>query len=103
MINTNAKADIISHIGWRYYNIIKKKAMEQEFSWPGLIISLSIAFFIVLFCAIILNIIHKSVLSAKSPKIEYKKIYRLESSSHLNFKTELNEINIKKLSSIKII
>jgi hypothetical protein len=45
-------------IGWKYYHTLKKKAMEQEFSWPGLIISLSIAFFIVISSAIILRFLY---------------------------------------------
>lgn len=32
--------------GWKYYNTIRKKAVEQEFSRSGLLISLSIAFFV---------------------------------------------------------
>ena len=49
--------------GWKYYknNIIRKKAMEQEFSWSGLLISLSIAFFIVIASASALNFINRSV------------------------------------------
>jgi hypothetical protein len=47
-----------SYLGWKYYNIIRKKAMEQEFSWSGLIVSLSIAFFIVISMALLLNILH---------------------------------------------
>ncbi len=50
----------VSHIGWRYYNQIKKKAMEQEFSWSGLLISLSIAFFIVITVSYILSILNRS-------------------------------------------
>ncbi len=50
-----------SHIGWKYYNQIKKKAMEQEFSWSGLILSLSIAFFIVIISSIILGLAYKSL------------------------------------------
>lgn len=45
-------------IGWKYYHSLKKKAMEQEFSWPGLFISLSIAFFIVISSAIILRFLY---------------------------------------------
>jgi hypothetical protein len=45
-------------IGWKYYHTLKKKAMEQEFSWSGLIISLSIAFFIVISSAIFLRFLY---------------------------------------------
>lgn len=47
--------------GWRYYNQIRKKAMEQEFSWSGLVISLSIAFFIVIAAAQGLSIAYQSI------------------------------------------
>ncbi len=47
----------LGHIGWKYYNTIKKKAVEQEFSWSGLFISLSIAFFIIMVSAMMLNFI----------------------------------------------
>jgi len=53
-----------SRIGWRYYNNIKKKAMEQEFSWSGLLVSLSIAFFIVVFSAFSLGILNNAVVKA---------------------------------------
>jgi len=44
-----------SHIGWRHYNQIRKKAMEQEFSVFGLLINLSIAFFIVVSLGVLLS------------------------------------------------
>ncbi len=47
-------------LGWRYYNKLKKKAMEQEFSWSGLVVSLSIAFFIVIITALSLSILYQS-------------------------------------------
>ncbi|MFA6306568.1 MAG: hypothetical protein WCV70_01600 [Patescibacteria group bacterium] len=56
----------LEHIGWKNYNTIKKKAMEQEFSWSGLLISLSIAFFIVIVSAFILNFIFNSVEANKA-------------------------------------
>ena len=55
----------LEHIGWKNYNTIKKKAMEQEFSWSGLLISLSIAFFIVIISALFLNFIFNSVEAKK--------------------------------------
>jgi len=51
----------LGHIGWKYYNTIKKKAVEQEFSWSGLFISLSIAFFIVAVSAFMLKFILLSI------------------------------------------
>ncbi len=60
-INTHANISFY-YIGWKYYNKIRKKAMEQEFSWSGLFISLSIAFFIVISTAFFLNFIYQSIL-----------------------------------------
>jgi len=51
--------------GERYYNSIRKKAVEQEFSWPGLLISLSIAFFVVIISALALNFVNHSVASGQ--------------------------------------
>jgi len=47
--------------GWKSYQLLKKKAMEQELSWSGLIISISIAFFIVATSAIALRVIVASL------------------------------------------
>lgn len=69
------------HLGWKYYNHIKKKAMEQEFSWSGLIISLSIAFFIVITCAYSLNLLYNSFNHSRLPdRIKELRIYRLEAT-----------------------
>jgi hypothetical protein len=46
------------HIGWKYYKSLKKKAMEQKFSAGGLLIVLSIAFFIVIITAFCLGMIY---------------------------------------------
>ncbi len=62
-INTN-HGEVIGQIGWKYYNSIKKKAMEQEFSWAGLALSLSIAFFIVIMAASVLNFFYESLRQA---------------------------------------
>jgi len=51
----------LEHIGWKYYNTIRKKAVEQEFIWSGLLISLSIAFFIVIISASTLSLINHSI------------------------------------------
>jgi hypothetical protein len=50
-----------NRVGWKYYNKIKKKAMEQEFSWSGLVVSLSIAFFVVTAVSFSLNLVYESV------------------------------------------
>jgi len=60
----------LDHIGWRSYNTIKKKAMEQEFSWSGLFISLSIAFFIVISSAFALEFLYDSVQIVQTEEIQ---------------------------------
>jgi len=52
-----------NHVGWRYYNEIKKKAMSEDFSVQSLALSLSIAFFIVSVAALGLNFLYYSVLN----------------------------------------
>lgn len=47
-------------IGWKSYNLIKRKTTEAEFSWSGLIISLAVAFFIVFVSAQLLNLFYYS-------------------------------------------
>lgn len=47
--------------GWRYYNSLKNKAMEREFSWAGLFISLSVAFFVVIVSSFAMSMFYKSV------------------------------------------
>ena len=61
-------------ISWRYYNKIKKKAMEQEFSWSGFLVSMSIAFFIVVIAAFGLNFVNKSISAAhaKQKSVNYQ-------------------------------
>ncbi len=62
---TNAKNQAncfnLERIGGKYYNTIRKKAVEQEFSWSGLLISLSIAFFIIALSALTLKFILLSI------------------------------------------
>ncbi|MCX6792450.1 MAG: hypothetical protein NTY12_00295 [Candidatus Falkowbacteria bacterium] len=48
-------------ISWKSYQLIRKKAMEQELSWSGLVISLSIAFFVVAGCAGFLRLAYTSI------------------------------------------
>ena len=63
MQNRNLTANSLNfeHIGWKTYNSVLKKAVEQEFSTSGLVISLSIAFFIVITSAYILNFVYSSL------------------------------------------
>jgi hypothetical protein len=80
----------LGNFGWRYYNSIKKKAMEQEFSWSGLTLSLSIAFFIVIFCAYGLSLLYQSIeLSRQHTQLFDSKIYQLEN----NIRVDLSKIN----------
>lgn len=86
MQNTaNLRADVLGDFGWRYYNKAKKKAMEQEFSWSGLLLSLSIAFFIVLATAQLLSLAYKSIETTKRNEIFMnQRIYQLEAREQIN-------------------
>ncbi len=89
MLNTNNTLSTNAHrfdfVGWRAYNEIKKKAMEQKFSMSGLIISLSIAFFVVILSAYILNVIYVSIEEARKHEIFLnQKIYQLENKELLD-------------------
>lgn len=100
-INTRANGFEFYHIGWKYYNQVKKKAMEQEFSWSGLALSLSIAFFIVISCALALNMIYQSVNSDSVYNRQLNnKIYRLESFKGDNTQKEF--IGNNKIESLNI-
>jgi len=86
MTNTKIQANCLDfgHIGWKYYNQIRKKAMEQEFSWAGFFISLSIAFLIVIACAQGLNLIHQSIIKQQKELQQQlnHQIYHLEKTDH---------------------
>lgn len=94
MTNTSTlRANALKHNGWKYYNTIKKKAMEQEFSWSGLAVSMSIAFFIVITCAITLNLTYESIMKSKRAEaVPEQKIYYLENQNHINTRA-LNDAN----------
>ena len=68
MLNFTSRANDfdLGHIGWRYYNQIKKKAVEQEFSWSGLFISLPIAFFVVIAGASVLHLTYVLIINILS-------------------------------------
>ena len=96
MTNINEEAGMFRHIGWKYYNLAKKKAMEQESSWSGLLISLSIAFFVVSATTQALNLTYETISRAKNKEVVEEKIYYLEDIKNIN--TEANEnINAKYL------
>ena len=64
----------IGYSGWKYYNIIKKKAIghiHDEYSWSGLMMSVAIAFFICIGSASCLSVIYKY--TGDSEKMNYYK------------------------------
>jgi len=90
-INIQANNIDYNFIGWKSYNIIKKKAMEQKFSWSGLLLSLSIAFFVVIISAQALNFFYNSVQSAQRHKYFLnQKVYYLEAYEHINQSAQYN-------------
>jgi hypothetical protein len=50
-----AQLKYLGHLTWSACTEVKKKAMDQEFTWSGFIISLSIAFFVVFGASTALN------------------------------------------------
>ena len=72
--------------------------MEQEFSWSGLVLSLSIAFFIVLMSSGVLNLFYNSIQDAKShQRFLNEKIYHLEAISHINTQFRVLGSNYEKI------
>lgn len=100
MANASAKIESfhLQPISWKSYHHIKKKAMEQEFSWSGLLISLSIAFFVVVACAQGLKIVYQSVESAaKIERSNTNFLYKLENRTFINNKELVDVQTIKYL------
>lgn len=86
---------LVGHIGWKYYNQIREKAVEREFSWSGLCVSLSIAFLIVIFSAQVLGFTYKSIEKAEKKELFIKNhIYKLERAGSGNDKKYFNEKSI---------
>ncbi|MEA3449442.1 MAG: hypothetical protein U9Q85_00450 [Patescibacteria group bacterium] len=81
-MNINTANDVhdlpLEQIGWHYYRNIKKKAMEQEFSWSGLWLSLSIAFFIVIFSTLSLSLLYNSLTGTNLNKLIIKNNVQIE-------------------------
>ena len=75
----------LGNLGWKYYNSIRKKATEQEFSWSGLIISLSVAFFIVVGSAQILSLAYYSMTEDKASSATGIQIDRSETIRSVNY------------------
>ena len=86
----------LGHVGWKYYSEIKKKAMDKEFSWSGLLISLSVAFFIVILASFCLHFIYISWEQTNVRFFSQDNLYLLE-DMHNNH----NYIQIELLSSEK--
>lgn len=88
MKNLKSKRNSLGHYSWKSYNSIKKKAMEHEFSWSGLTVCLSIAFFISISSAQVLkltyqSIVHKEVSQTTVYKLEVRDLPRLLSAQLL--------------------
>ena len=84
--NIHANEIGYKHIGWKTYNTIIKKAVEQEFSGQigGLVVNLSIAFFIVIISAFTLNLDYESIQTAnKQNQLENKAYQHLETIKYL--------------------
>lgn len=99
----NQKNLNFSPMGWKYYNSFKKKAMESEFSWSGLIASLSIAFFVVLASAFLLSFIHYSIrLTHMNDRVMENNIYRFEGGSEFSQDNYLqsNMLELGRLKSL---
>ncbi len=93
----------LDHFGWRYFNKIRKKAMEQEFSWSGLLVSMSIAFFIVIFTALSLNVLFSAVKAADfEARAGNGKIYLLENTENYLQVDALGEEKIKNLRNFYV-
>lgn len=89
----------LNNIGWKSYNLIRKKAMEQEFSWTGLWLSMSIAFFVVIVSAQFLSVTYQSFVKENRMQIN-KRVYRLENVELKNWQSKL--IRNENLSETKI-
>lgn len=90
-------------IGWKHYNKISKKAMEK-ISASGLVVSLFIAFFMVIFAASLLGVVYNSVEKAQyTEKAMKDNIYRLESMDGYSSDKylQIEEISREKLEKIR--
>ena len=110
---TNTKIQVNSldfgHISWKSYNLIKKKAMEQEFGlsaqsgWFGLLLSLSIAFFIVIACAQILNLMHHSIIQTQNSQQQSNyQIYHLEKTDNYLHREYISSDRIEYLPQLNL-
>lgn len=78
--------NILGQLTWKSCARLKSKAMEQEFTWSGFVISFSIAFFVVFSASSALNTAYeKSVLLAErnlQPRVYFLE-HQLQASSGL--------------------
>ena len=78
--------------------------MEQEFSWSGLFISMSIAFFVVIITAFSLSLLHNSINTAHvQSQLLNQKIYRLEAMNQqkLEYYLQINHLSQKRIEKVK--
>ena len=105
MTNTKIQANSLDfgHISWKSYNVIKKKAMEQKLSGSigGLLISLSIAFFIVIVCAQALNLVHQSIIKQRQQQSNYQ-IYHLEKTDNYLHREYISSDRIQYLPQLNL-
>jgi hypothetical protein len=97
MANTKIQANDLDfrYISWKSYNLVKKKAMEQKFSWSGLLLSLSIAFLIVLISAQGLNLLHQLIV--KKHLRAQQKNYQIYHSENIKNDSANNNYSLKNL------
>lgn len=92
-INIRVNGASFEQIGWKYYNTILKKAMEQEFSWAGLSLSLSIAFFIVIISAQTLSWTYQSFAKAEDSRhFLNMRVYQMERNEIKNAASDIYSV-----------
>lgn len=75
----------LGYIGWRYYNKIKNKIVEQELNKSSLFLSLFFSFFIVVVCAQGLNLTYQSIKATQEhKKLFNQRVYFLEEKVQMN-------------------
>lgn len=67
---------------WKSYSDLRKKAVEQEFTWGGFVISLSIAFLFVFSGSVGLNALYEKTLDRNPSYPESSHTLIIESMPH---------------------
>jgi peptidoglycan hydrolase-like amidase len=91
---------IIGYSGWKYYNIIKKKAISQineEFTFSSLLVSLIIAFFICTGCATALSCLNIYLERSGGTDILIKKMFYSKENNELQSGKNLSEQELRKI------